>query len=55
MKRITVGLPGKLEKKLIELRKTDKYCTKSYADIIRDLMEKGISSMGDNQHITPNI
>lgn len=43
-KRIAVSLPKELEDKLIELRKTDKYCRCSFSEIVRQLFALGIEA-----------
>lgn len=40
--RMSLTLPKELEDAIIELRKTDKYCRMSYAEIIRQLIEAGL-------------
>ena len=40
--RMSLTLPKELEDAIIELRKTDKYCRMSYAEIIRRLIEAGL-------------
>lgn len=42
MKRISISLQEELDNQIIELKKTDKYCRCSYAEIVRNLIELGI-------------
>lgn len=44
-KRMSISLPPELEQAVIELRKTDRFCRCSYAEIIRQLMQAGIDRM----------
>lgn len=46
MKRISVCIPPEMEQKLADLRKTDKYCRMSWAEIIRSLIDSGLNSEG---------
>ena len=40
--RMSLTLPKELEDAIVELRKTNKYCRMSYAEIIRQLIEVGL-------------
>lgn len=42
-RRITVSFPPELEKELVNLRKTDEFCQKSWAEIIRRMIELGLA------------
>ena len=41
-KRMSLSLPPELEKAVIDLRKTERFCRCSYAEIIRALMQLGL-------------
>lgn len=41
-KRISVALPPELEKKIYDLRKTDKYCRLPLSEIMRSLLLRGL-------------
>ena len=41
--RMSLTLPKELEDAIVKLRKTDKYCRMSYAEIIRQLIEVGLN------------
>lgn len=43
-KRISVSLTPEMEKKVMEIRKTDEYCRSSIAEILRMLIERGLSA-----------
>lgn len=43
-KRITISFPPELEEKLVALRKTDRFCRMSWAEIIRILISTGLQS-----------
>lgn len=44
MSRLTISLPPEIEEKVMELRKTDKFCRCSLSEIIRHLIASGIAS-----------
>ena len=41
-KRMSISINEEMDKKIIELKKTDKYCRCYYAEIVRQLIEAGI-------------
>jgi len=41
-KRMCISIPSELEKKILELRKTDQFCRKSLSEIVRFLIQKGL-------------
>lgn len=45
-RRITVSFSPELEEQLVALRKTDKYCRMSWAEIIRSLIQEGLKQNG---------
>lgn len=45
VKRMSLSLPAELEQAVIELRKTERFCRCSYAEIIRSLMQLGLESI----------
>lgn len=45
VKRMSLSLPAELEQAVIELRKTERFCRCSYAEIIRALMQLGLESI----------
>lgn len=44
-KRMSISLPDDLERRLVELRMTERFCRCSYAEIIREVMGVGISEI----------
>ncbi len=46
--RLTISLTPEIDKKIIELRKTDAFCRCSLAEIIRYLITAGIASENTN-------
>ena len=47
MKRMTISIPVEMEESIVELRKTDRFCRSSYAEIIREVLNAG---MENNTH-----
>ncbi len=45
MRRVCVSLPADLEKKILNLRKKDRFIRCSYAEIVRTLLEDAINRM----------
>lgn len=43
MRRITIALPDDIDRRIVELRKTDEFTRLSYAEIVRRLLERGLS------------
>jgi Arc/MetJ-type ribon-helix-helix transcriptional regulator len=48
-KRMSISLPPELERAVTDLRKTDRFCRCSYAEIIRQLMQAGIDAVSTGQ------
>ena len=46
MKRVTISLPDSIDKKVLELRKDDRYVRCSYSELVRMLLEAGLSTTG---------
>lgn len=44
MRRVTISLPDEIDKKIIELKKQDRFVRCSYSEIIRILIATGINS-----------
>lgn len=45
MKRMTISIPVEMESAIVELRKTDLFCRSSYAEIIREILNAGMSKI----------
>lgn len=43
MRRITIALPDEIDKRIIALRKDDRFIRCSYAEIVRQLLERGLA------------
>lgn len=42
MKRITISIPPEMDKKILEMRKDDKFIRSSYSEIVRTLVFAGL-------------
>ena len=42
MKRITISMSSEIDKKILELKMTEEYCMKSYAEIVRVLLRQAL-------------
>ena len=42
MRRVTISLPDELDKKVLELKKDDKFVRCSYSEIVRMLLQAGL-------------
>lgn len=47
MRRITIALPDEIDRKILEIRKDDRFVRCSYAEIVRQLLEKGLENGTD--------
>lgn len=50
MKRVTISLPDSIDKKVLELRKDDRYVRCSYSELVRMLLEAGLSTTGGERN-----
>ena len=49
MRRVTVPLPDELDRRILELKKDDKYIRLSYAEVVRQLLERGLEACGNGE------
>lgn len=47
MRRITIALPDEIDRRILEMRKDDRFVRCSYAEIVRQLLEKGLAEEAD--------
>lgn len=47
-KRLSINLPQELDRVVLDLRKTEKYCRCSYVEIVRVLMAEGAKALADH-------
>ncbi len=50
MRRITISLPVELDKKIVELRKDDRFIRCSYAEIVRKVVEQGLDMVAADRN-----
>lgn len=43
MRRVTISLPDDLDRRILELRKDERFIRCSYSDIVRQMLEHGLS------------
>lgn len=43
MRRMTISLPDELDKKILELRKDERFVRCSYSEIVRQLLDDGFA------------
>ena len=48
MRRITIAVPDRLDQRILELRKDDRFVRCSYAEIVRQLLERGLGDSKDS-------
>ncbi|MBD5162205.1 MAG: hypothetical protein HDT14_09370 [Oscillibacter sp.] len=49
MKRTTISFPDELTERIFALRKDDRFTRCSYSDLIRQLTEKGLAILAEEQ------
>ena len=42
MRRVTISLPNDIDKRILSLKKTNKFVKESYSQIVRQLLLKGL-------------
>lgn len=43
MRRMTISLPDELDKKILELKKDDRFVRCSYSEVVRQLLDDGFA------------
>ena len=49
MRRVTISLPDEIDRRILELKKDDKYIRLSYAEVVRQLLERGLNADGSGE------
>lgn len=49
MKRVTITLSDSLDARILDLRKSDEYVRLSYAEIVRRVLERGLSHFAEEE------
>ena len=47
-KRMTISIPAEMEEALTELRKTDRFCRSSYAEIVGEVLKIGVERINNS-------
>lgn len=47
MRRVTIAIPDDLDKRILELKKDDRFVRVSYAEVVRQILERGLSVVND--------
>ena len=45
MKRVTISMPDDLDRRILDLRRTEQYIRCSYSEIVRQLLEHGFMAL----------
>lgn len=45
MRRVTISLPEETDKKILELRKDDRFVRCSYSELVRQIVEQGLDML----------
>lgn len=49
MRRMTISLPDELDRRILELRKDDRFSRCSYSEIVRQVLDHGFSMLADKK------
>ena len=49
MRRVTIPLPDEIDRRILELKKDDKYIRLSYAEVVRQLLVRGLEACGNGE------
>lgn len=49
MRRVTIPLPDEIDKRILEIKKDDRFIRLSYAEIVRKLLEIGLGAWAEDQ------
>lgn len=49
MRRVTIPLPDEIDRRILELKKDDKYIRLSYAEVVRQLLVRGLEAVGNGE------
>lgn len=44
MRRVTIAMPDDIDKKILDLKKTDDFVRLSYSEVVRRLLERGLKA-----------
>lgn len=49
MRRVTISLPEELDKRLMELKKDDRFVRCSYSELVRQVLDHGFTVFADEK------
>ena len=49
MRRVTISLPEEIDKRILDIKKDDRFIRLSYAEIVRKLLESGLGAWAEDQ------
>ena len=49
MRRVTISLPDEIDRRILDLKKDDRFILLSYSEIVRRLLESGLGAWAENQ------
>lgn len=47
MRRVTIAIPDDLDKRILELKKDDRFVRGSYSEVVRQILERGLAVVND--------
>lgn len=50
MRRVTIAIPDDLDKRILELKKDDRFVRGSYAEVVRQILERGLDIVKETNH-----
>jgi len=45
MRRMTISMPDELDRRILELRKDDRFARCSYSEIVRQMLDQGFAAL----------
>lgn len=48
MRRVTIAIPDDLDRRILELKKDDRFVRRSYAEVVRQVLERGLEVSREN-------
>ena len=49
LKRITISIPDDMDKKILELKKSDRFVRSSYSEVVRNVLIAGLKAADEKQ------
>lgn len=48
MRRVTIAIPDDLDRRILELKKDDRFVRRSYSEVVRQVLERGLEVSREN-------